>query len=99
MCIRDRNTSMKKLTLFVPLAMVAALGLTSCGSGGDKAASPSEVATADTVASITYAVWDEKQRPALEKNIADFNKTYPKIKVTVDLTPWAQYWTKLQTQG
>lgn len=90
---------MKKLTLFVPLAMVAALGLTSCGSGGDKAASPSEVATADTVASITYAVWDEKQRPALEKNIADFNKTYPKIKVTVDLTPWAQYWTKLQTQG
>jgi multiple sugar transport system substrate-binding protein len=90
---------MKKLTLFVPLAMVAALGLTSCGSGEGKTASLNEVATADTAASITYAVWDEKQRPALEKNIADFNKTYPKIKVTVDLTPWAQYWTKLQTQG
>ena len=90
---------MKKLTLFVPLAMVAALGLTSCSSGGGTTASPNEVVNADTSASITYAVWDEKQRPALEKNIADFNKTYPKIKVTVDLTPWAQYWTKLQTQG
>jgi len=90
---------MKKLTLFVPLAMVAVLGLTSCSSGGGTTASPNEVANADTSASITYAVWDEKQRPALEKNIADFNKTYPKIKVTVDLTPWAQYWTKLQTQG
>lgn len=90
---------MKKIPLFVPLAMVAVLGLTACGSGDDKAAAPKDVASADTAASITYAVWDEKQRPALDKNIADFNKTYPKIKVTVDLTPWAQYWTKLQTQG
>jgi len=90
---------MKKIALFVPLTVVAALGLTACGSGGTETGSQGEAATADTAASITYAVWDEKQRPALDKNIADFNKQYPKIKVTVDLTPWAQYWTKLQTQA
>ncbi|WP_197059516.1 extracellular solute-binding protein, partial [Cryobacterium sp. MLB-32] len=37
--------------------------------------------------------------PALEANIAAFNEIYPNIEVNIDITPWAQYWTKLQTQA
>jgi multiple sugar transport system substrate-binding protein len=90
---------MKRITRLAPLALAAVMSLTACGSSGASDDAKSGAVTADTSASITYGVWDENQLPAINKNIADFNKTYPKIKVTVALTPWAQYWTKLQTQA
>lgn len=90
---------MRKTALLVPLAMIVALGLTGCSSGGGQEATRSDVASADTSASITYAIWDKIQLPAIEENIVDFNKFYPEIEVTVNLTPFAQYWTKLQTQA
>lgn len=86
---------MRKSTRLAPLALVAALGLTACASGGTSG----EAASTDTKATISYAIWDENQVPALKANIADFNKTYPNITVKIDITPWAQYWTKLQTQA
>lgn len=86
---------MRKITRLAPLALVAALALTSCSA----AAGSDEAVTKDSKASITYAIWDENQVPALEANIAAFNETYPNIEVKIDITPWAQYWTKLQTQA
>lgn len=92
---------MKRTTRLAPLAIaiVAALGLTACASGGALGAANSGAVSADTSASISYGVWDVIQVPALKQNIADFNKIYPKIKVTIALTPNAQYWTKLKTQA
>ncbi|WP_104089607.1 MULTISPECIES: sugar ABC transporter substrate-binding protein [unclassified Cryobacterium] len=86
---------MRKITRLAPLALVAALALTSCSAP----AASDEAVTADSAASISYAIWDENQIPALEANIAAFNKIYPKIEVKIDITPWAQYFTKLQTQA
>ena len=86
---------MRKMTRLAPLALVAALALTSCSA---PAASEKSV-TEDSQASISYAIWDENQVPALEANIAAFNEIYPNIEVKIDITPWAQYWTKLQTQA
>ncbi|TCK66140.1 sugar ABC transporter substrate-binding protein [Curtobacterium sp. PhB136] len=67
-------------------------GATSSGSAYDKAAK-------DTKATLNYAVWDENQVAAIKANIKGFNEEYPDIKVNVDVTPFANYWTKLQTQG
>jgi len=53
----------------------------------------------DLTANITYAFWDMLQKPAIEANIAGFNKLYPNIKVNLDVTPWEVYWTKIQTQA
>jgi multiple sugar transport system substrate-binding protein len=50
-------------------------------------------------AEITYAFWDDTQRPAIEANIEGFNEEYPNIKVNLDVTPWEGYWTKIQTQA
>lgn len=86
---------MRKITKLAPLALLAALALTSCSAP----ASSDEPITADSKASISYAIWDENQVPALEANIAAFNEIYPGIEVKIDITPWAQYWTKLQTQA
>lgn len=92
---------MKHLLRSASLAGVAAVALTlsACGGGGDAAEGSAEVAPTDAQAEITYAIWDENQKPAIDQNIKDFNETYPNIKVTVDLTPFQQYFTKLQTQG
>lgn len=80
------------MTRLKVLALAAALLLAVAGCSGVGAASRPE-------GEISYAVWDANQVPALERNIADFTKLHPEIKVKLDVTPWAQYWTKLQTQA
>ena len=68
-----------------------ALAVTGCGSGsgGDE---PSE----DGPVTLSYGIWDQNQAPALEQIAADFEKANPNIKVKIQVTPWEQYWTKLQ---
>ncbi|MET9827962.1 sugar ABC transporter substrate-binding protein [Streptomyces sp. NPDC006385] len=67
------------------------LGLTTaCGS--------SDAASSDGTVTLRYAIWDAVQQPALQKSIDVFEKQHPKIKVKIELNPWAQYWSKLQTQ-
>ena len=46
---------------------------------------------------ITYGMWDSSQQTAAEAQIAAFNKQFPDIKVELQITPWEDYWTKLQT--
>lgn len=76
------------------------IALTACGSGdgGDTAAEYAP-ADSDLTASLTYGVWDQNQVPAIEENLAAFNELYPNIDVTVNVTPFGDYWTKLQTQA
>jgi multiple sugar transport system substrate-binding protein len=85
------------------LAGAAGLGIASlsaCGSGGggERPPIPDEIPT-DTKAKINYSIWDRAQEPAMRKIVAAFNKTYPDITVNVGVTPFAQYFTKLQTQA
>ncbi|MFJ2978658.1 MULTISPECIES: sugar ABC transporter substrate-binding protein [unclassified Curtobacterium] len=87
------------------LGAVAAIGaavlLAGCStsSGASSAGGDYEKAAKDTKATLTYAVWDENQVKAIKANLEGFNEEYPDIKVNVDVTPFASYWTKLQTQG
>ena len=48
-------------------------------------------------ATITYGFWDSSQQPAVEAQIAAFNKHLPDITVEPQIVPWEDYWTKLQT--
>jgi multiple sugar transport system substrate-binding protein len=96
----------KRWATALSAVVAAGLALTACSGGGGTATSGANptsgtaaAAPTDLKAEISYAFWDENQRKAIEQNITDFNKTYPNIKVTVNVTPWAQYWTKLQTQA
>lgn len=72
--------------------------LAGCSGGGDSPQT-TEPASTDTEATISFAYWDENQKPAIDKHIEEFNKEYPKIKVETTITPWSQYWTKLRTQA
>lgn len=44
---------------------------------------------------ITYAIWDTNQEKGMKEMAAAFEKQNPNIKVNVEVTPWDQYWTKL----
>lgn len=67
------------------------MAIAACGSG-DKSGSD------DTNAKVTlsYAVWDKNQVPAMQQLASAFTKENPNITVDVQLTPWETYWTKLK---
>lgn len=44
---------------------------------------------------LTYAIWDKNQKPGMEAMAAAFHEKNPNITVNVEVTPWDQYWTKL----
>ncbi|GAA1349098.1 ABC transporter substrate-binding protein [Saccharothrix algeriensis] len=71
----------------VALAAVAVLGAGACGGA----------ASSDGPVTLTYAVWDKEQVPAMEKIAAEFEKSHPDVDVKVQLTSNKEYWTKLQT--
>jgi multiple sugar transport system substrate-binding protein len=85
------------------LALAGAVALTAsaCSAGSGDAAAPEKYAAPDSdlTATITYGLWDQNQVPAIEENIAAFNEKYPNITVNVSVTPFSEYWTKLQTQA
>ncbi|WP_144760935.1 sugar ABC transporter substrate-binding protein [Curtobacterium sp. 9128] len=91
----------RRLLLGAVAALGAAALLAGCStsSGATGSGSSYEKAAKDTKATIDYAVWDENQVAAIKANLKGFNEEYPDIKVNVDVTPFASYWTKLQTQG
>ncbi|ROS52678.1 sugar ABC transporter substrate-binding protein [Frigoribacterium sp. PhB24] len=82
----------------------AALGISLVAAGCSSAGGPAtaddyEAAPGDLSASITYGVWDQAQIAAIDANLEGFNELYPNIDVSVNVTPYADYFTKLQTQA
>lgn len=96
------GTKRRRLLLgFMTVVGTAAL-VAGCSSNAGQGTTTSGAYTAPSKnlsANITYALWDQTQKKAIDANIVEFNKAYPKIKVNVDVTPWTDYWTKLQTEA
>ncbi|WP_343950820.1 sugar ABC transporter substrate-binding protein [Nonomuraea longicatena] len=74
-----------------PAIALLALALMAAGCGSSTQSAGSENAT------ISYAIWDKNDQASAEKIIAAFQQANPKVTVKLEITPWAQYWTKLQT--
>ncbi len=69
-------------------SLVLIASLSACGSG-TKSDSGGKVA-------LTYGVWDKNQVPAMNQIIKAFEAKNPNITVSVQLTPYPDYFTKLQ---
>ncbi|MBO1304741.1 sugar ABC transporter substrate-binding protein [Enterococcus sp. 669A] len=83
--------------LLVGITGILAVGvLGACGGGSTTNDSGGEAQNGDQV-TISYGLWDKQQAPVFEEIAADFEKENPDIKVEFQVTPWAQYWTKLET--
>jgi multiple sugar transport system substrate-binding protein len=82
-----RRTLLRSVTA-IPLAA----GIAGCtGSSG-----PAFVPDGGRV-SIGYGMWDADQVPAMQEVIAAFRAEHPDIDVSIQLTPFTTYWTRIQT--
>jgi multiple sugar transport system substrate-binding protein len=72
------------------LALAPAFALAACGSGDD-------AGTADGPVTLTYGIWDKNQEPAMRQIADAFEAANPDVTVAIELTPFSDYWTKLQT--
>ncbi|MGM0123126.1 multiple sugar transport system substrate-binding protein [Enterococcus sp. AZ194] len=70
---------------------LAILGLSGCGSNEDvKNASDSKSIT------LKFSVWETYEAPGMKEIAKAFEKENPSIHVEVEVTPWEQYWTKIE---
>lgn len=83
---------MKKWLIMLLTVVLGLLGLAGC-SDSDQASSNAKGGSVE----ITYGFWDKKQVPAVEEIIKLFNEKNPNIKVKTELTPYGQYFQKLET--
>lgn len=44
---------------------------------------------------LTYSIWDKGQESAMRAIADAFEKENPNIKINVEITPWDQYWMKM----
>ncbi|WP_198042551.1 sugar ABC transporter substrate-binding protein [Oceanobacillus sp. AG] len=75
---------MKKALLVLSVLILGVLAACSSNSSED-----------GDNATIKYAYWDKNQEQMLKDLVEEFNKEYPDIKVNLELTPYDQYFTKL----
>ncbi|BDZ65192.1 ABC transporter substrate-binding protein [Agromyces mangrovi Wang et al. 2018] len=70
----------------------AALVVSGCASGSNSSSTdPDEPVT------LSYAIWDGNQQPAMEAIAAAFTEEHPNVTIDIQLTAFQDYWTKLQT--
>lgn len=77
---------------FLVLLVAMILVLAACSGGSDSTSSEGEASEI----TLTYGIWDKNQAPIMEEIIQKFNESHPNINVKVEVTPWSQYWTKLE---
>ncbi|WP_010233189.1 ABC transporter substrate-binding protein [Clostridium arbusti] len=69
------------LGLVITMSVFAGCGGSSSSSGGN--------------VTLTYSIWDKNQQAGMQAIADAFHKKNPNITVKVEVTPWDQYWTKL----
>lgn len=80
-----------KKALCIAMALMMTGSLAACTESG--AADPDS--GSGKKKKITFAIWDEVQKPVFDEIVANFEEENPDIDVELQLTPWSQYWTKL----
>ncbi|WP_371534892.1 sugar ABC transporter substrate-binding protein [Streptomyces sp. NBC_00466] len=73
-------------------AAALVLGATACSGGSDESSAGGKV-------QLTYRIWDATQRPAMQHIVDAFEAAHPSVKVKIQVTASAEYWTKMQADA
>lgn len=68
----------------------AALALSACSASATGEPSGGDI-------TLSYAIWDENQKPAMEDIAAAYTEEHPNVTIEIQVTPYKEYFTKLQT--
>jgi multiple sugar transport system substrate-binding protein len=83
---------MKKWLIMLVTVILGLIGLAGCSNSESTSGNGK-----DGKVEITYGFWDKKQVPAVEEIVKLFNEKNPNINVKIELTPYGQYFQKLET--
>ncbi|WP_246073187.1 ABC transporter substrate-binding protein [Paenibacillus dokdonensis] len=77
--------------------LASSLALAGCDQSNDggKAADSEPAGSNQKSVTISYAIWDKNQQPAMEAIAKAFTGQHPNIEVKIDAIPWGEYWTKM----
>lgn len=87
----------KALSLLLIILLIASMAA-ACSPKPATPATSAETAQPTKAAepvTLTFSLWDENQAPVMKEIIKKFEEENKDIKVEVQLTPWSDYWTKL----
>lgn len=90
----------KRLSVVTVCIFLLGLILAACSSGGDSGntdATQDEDNKSGESITLELAYWDEAFNDEIDQAIERFNEEYPNVKVNKTVTPWENYWEKLQT--
>ena len=88
----------KKYNKFKWIALTAA-GALVLGSMGGCQNSEEQESDNDGKITLTFAIWDQLQQDGMQQMVDAFEEENPDIDVKIELTPYEQYWTKMQASG
>lgn len=54
---------------------------------------------AEEPVTLRYGLWDSNQEPAIREIADAFEAQNPDIKIEIEVTPWKEYWTNLETSA
>ncbi|WP_040165814.1 ABC transporter substrate-binding protein [Microbacterium gorillae] len=77
------------------LTLAVALATAGCSSGSGSSSSSGGAGGGDVT--LTFSIWNDLQQPAMQKIADAFHAENPNVTVQIQLTPWDNYWNKLQT--
>lgn len=87
----------KVLALSLTILMFASLFSGCNQTGKTDGGSVTSAAAADKKITLTFALWNQSAVPGLEDVTAVFTQKNPNITIDIQVTPWVQYWEKMQT--
>ena len=83
----------KKANKFIAMGLTMALGASIlAGCGGDEKSKGGKT-------NLSVGIWDTNQKATLEKMIKAYTEENPDVSIEIQLTPWKDYWTKLEASA
>lgn len=83
--------NLKRLAALGLCVIMGATMLVGCGSKDGK--------SKDGKTEITLGYWDKNQKVAMENLKEAYEKSQDKVTVKLQLTPYGEYWKKLETSA
>lgn len=98
---------MKKVLVYVLTCVLLMSALMGCGqssketesgtaSNNVQPESKTEEVQQKKPVELLFSIWDKNQIEGMEKIAAAFKEKHPHVTIKVELTPWSEYWTKLE---